>query len=1179
MLSLSAATGGFAQTVVPSVIGVNSVWSVADSPYLVNGNTVLQGGAVLTVEPGVTVYMGANAGLSLQSGSIRALGTPVKPIRVLSDKARLGQAASPGDWGQWVFNAGTVNTQLDHVAFEHGSGLVVNGAAPVFNNLSIRSHQGAAITLDLAASPTGVGNQASGNTVNGVVVPSGDIVGSVKWGLRGIPYVLQSGTVSVGVSPTLTSVQPTELQAGDTATFTLGGTRLTGLSDVVFDREGLTAQVLPGATDSQVGLSIVAAANVAAGPVKLSAYTDAGEVRLASAFNLAESRPLIKTLSPSTLYTGQGSVTVTVNGLALRSDTQVTVNGAVVGTAFVSATQLRATVAVPGAPATLRVALRSPDVSNPGQFLNSAEVDLPVLAAVLAVSPSPTTVFNGSSTNLNVQLPYAAPAGGIAVSLVSSVPSVATVPASVLIAEGQTTGSFALNTTGLGSSVITASRVGFSSGQATVNVVSPPKLTLTPANLTLGVGRTSGLTVHASTAAPVGGLQVSLSSSDASVANVPASVTIPAGATSTTANVSTVALGQSSITASASSYVSAQATVNVRPVSLNLPVGALVAPGLTRSIPLTLSDPAPAGGLVVSLTSSNASVASVPASLTVPEGQISANFVLTGVAAGSASVSASAAGYEAASVPVTVELVTVGIGSPAITTVSIPQGLSRTYPVTLSRPAPAGGVTVSLATADPSVATVSPATVSIAQGETSGGVVQIELTGVAKGSTSLTASAAGLSGASVPVTISDPVELKFNRTTDVVGKGMRSYQFTVQRVVNGTAFNGVDALTVNLSSSDAGKASVPVSVTIPANSSSTTFQVVGVDLTAGTPVTIDASATGYSAPATKIQVQVATPVMSLESIDLSRSVGETRSPFYVAVTGPTGGYSPSSQTMASSLSVGVAVVDATPAGLVDAIYSAPTGGVVVTELVIPAGASNSTVGSGWSYIGTPTAAGTYKVSASAAGLSPVVSGTVIVNAPELKFTRTTDVVGKGMRSYQFTVQRVVNGTAFNGVDALTVNLACSAASICSVPATVTILAGISGASFNVTGVGLGDTTVSASAIGYGSAPDLAIRVDEPQIVFSGPSNTTVNAQSNYSVWLSVPGSAYANNQTAAAPIELTFTSSAPGVATVPSTATIATGSNGTSTLKLTGVAPGTTSVTASGPGLQSATSAVVTVSP
>ncbi|WP_218008667.1 hypothetical protein, partial [Hydrogenophaga flava] len=157
--------------------------------------------------------------------------------------------------------------------------------------------------------------------------------------------------------------------------------------------------------------------------------------------------------------------------------------------------------------------------------------------------------------------------------------------------------------------------------------------------------------------------------------------------------------------------------------------------------------------------------------------------------------------------------------------------------------------------------------------------------------------------------------------------------------------------------------------------------------------------------------------------------------------------------------------------------------------------------------------------------------------------------------------------------------ACSAPSVCSVPATVTIPAGSPSVTFQVTGVGVGDTTVTATAAGHTTAPDLSIRTVDPQLVFSGPSNTNVGGQSNFSVRLSVTGSAYPSNQTAIAPMPVAFTSSSPGVATVPATATIASGSNNTSTLQLTGVAPGTTTVTASGTGMLSATSAVVTVAP
>lgn len=191
-------TSAVAQTTVSGAIDVDTRWTVANSPYLVNGDVVVQNGAVLTIDSGVTVYMAASANLTVQAGGIKALGVAASPIQVLSDQTRLGQTAAPGDWKQWVFNPETVNTRLDYVTFEHGTGLAVKGSAPIFNFLNLRNHQGAAITVDLAASPSGVGNQASGNTINGIAVPAGDITGTVKWGVLGIPYVVASGVVRDG---------------------------------------------------------------------------------------------------------------------------------------------------------------------------------------------------------------------------------------------------------------------------------------------------------------------------------------------------------------------------------------------------------------------------------------------------------------------------------------------------------------------------------------------------------------------------------------------------------------------------------------------------------------------------------------------------------------------------------------------------------------------------------------------------------------------------------------------------------------------------------------------------------------------------------------------------------------------------------------------------------------------
>lgn len=265
-----------AQTMVSGQITTNTHWAENASPYVLEGNVTLLNNAILTVDPGVTIYMGQGANLSVLNASLQISGKAEKPVYIQSDKTRQGQAAMPGDWNNLLISASANNTQLEHVVIEHGSGLIINGSSPKLNYLNIRNHQGAAITIDLAASPSGVGNQASGNTINGIVVPAGTISGNTKWELRGIPYLLQSGTISVGAPPTINTVVPEAIQQGTTATFTVTGTRLSGLSEATFDQEGLSAEVLSGTTLTQGKLSITANAEAIVGEVGLRLLVDQG---------------------------------------------------------------------------------------------------------------------------------------------------------------------------------------------------------------------------------------------------------------------------------------------------------------------------------------------------------------------------------------------------------------------------------------------------------------------------------------------------------------------------------------------------------------------------------------------------------------------------------------------------------------------------------------------------------------------------------------------------------------------------------------------------------------------------------------------------------------------------------------------------------------------------------------
>ncbi len=165
--------------------------------------------------------------------------------------------------------------------------------------------------------------------------------------------------------------------------------------------------------------------------------------------------------------------------------------------------------------------------------------------------------------------------------------------------------------------------------------VSLSALSVSPSTVTGGDSSTGTVTLSAP--APSGGAIVSLASTDTSVATVPDTITVPTGATSTTFPVSTSPVSSSTSVIISGSYngtaQSASLTVTPPPLptvtSLSLsPSSVLGGPLGSSTGTVTLSRPAPSGGAVVSLSSSKPSVASVPASVTVPARATSATFTV-----------------------------------------------------------------------------------------------------------------------------------------------------------------------------------------------------------------------------------------------------------------------------------------------------------------------------------------------------------------------------------------------------------------------------------------------------------------------------------------------------------------------------------------------------------------------
>ncbi len=885
-----------------------TTWGGVSNPVYVTADIIIQNGAQLNIQAGTIVYVSAGANIIVQNGALNAAGTSVSPIIFTSNLVDQGLPASPGSWGQIRFLDATddANTALQYVTIRYGQGVSVNSASPTFNNLSLENNAGAAITIDLASSPGGKGNQAIGNGINAVVVPAGEILGNVVWGINGIPYLVQSGTVAVGQRPTLAALTPSAISPGDSINATLSGTRLGGVESVVFDNPGLSATIQSGATPTSVPLQITAAAGAAVGISGLTAQVAAGKIRLETAMTVNQSQPRLTSISPSVAYSVQNTV-IAAFGQNFAAASVVLLDGVPLSTTFIDSTQIQATLPAQSV-GPKRITVRSLDPNTTGSFLFSNTLSLSVQAPQISLAPASATVIRGTSGTLTVGIPYTAGVGGVALNLVSSVPAVASVPATITIPQGATSAQLSVAALADGVTTITASQTGFISKSSNISVIPPPTISVAASVGLIGVNRSTTLTVSISNAAGAGGQAIALTSSVPAVVTVPASITIPEGATSATLSLTGSSIGTATVSGTASGFITGSVSITVRAVSVNLPVALLVSPSLSRDIPILLSDPAPVGGLVVNLSSSNSAVATVTVSVIIPEGQTTANATLTGVSAGSATVAASATGYQSGSSAITVQAVTAALSPGG--NISLPESLSASYAVALSKPAPAGGVTVSLSTGDATIATVSPSSVFIPEGQTSGGLVTTTINALKKAVTTLSITSPGLTGTSVTLTVTGKPQLVFSLGALTVGKGLNSYDYDVYvyRTTDNQVYSPATALTVSLSSADATKVGIPATVTIPANSYYTYFKVSGIDLTGATPVVINASAIGYLAPTTKLSTNVISPVLQYIGLDEARNTLSARDDFYVRTYVP-GAPNPYYQTAYAPLTVGLSITD------------------------------------------------------------------------------------------------------------------------------------------------------------------------------------------------------------------------------------------------------------------------------
>jgi hypothetical protein len=469
----------------------------------------------------------------------------------------------------------------------------------------------------------------------------------------------------------------------------------------------------------------------------------------------------------------------------------------------------------------------------------------PAAAALSAVSVNPTSVTGGTASTGTVTLTAAAPAGGAVVTLSSSSAS-AIVPASVTVAANAKTATFRVTTksvTTAATATITTAYSGVSKTAAlTVSPAAVSTLTANPASVTGGTNSTGTVTLTGP--APAGGAVVVLSSSNTTAATVPASVTVAANATSATFVITgkTVPAAATATITATYSGTSKTASLAIKPAALS---SVSLNPGSVNGVSkstgtATLTGAAPAGGVVVTLSSSNTAAATVPASVTVAATATTATFTVTPGAVTAATSVTITATFGGVSKTATVTVNPVALSTVSLSPATVTGGTNSTGTVTLNGSAPTGGTVVTLSSSNTAAATV-PASVKVAAGATTATFTATSKAASAATSVTVTATYNGVSKTAA-LTVNPPAMSSVTVSPSTVKGGTANSTGTI--TLTGPAPTG--GAVVTLASSNTGAATVPASVTVAANSKTATFTITTKTVTATTSVTITSTYKGVS---------------------------------------------------------------------------------------------------------------------------------------------------------------------------------------------------------------------------------------------------------------------------------------------------------------------------------------------
>ncbi len=350
-------------------------------------------------------------------------------------------------------------------------------------------------------------------------------------------------------------------------------------------------------------------------------------------------------------------------------------------------------------------------------------------AKLISVDANPNPVVGGLSATVKVSLDGAAASPGVTINLACTNPSVK-IPTSVIVATGATFATFTVGTAAVSAS--TSATITASTGVVSVNAslsILPATIQTLTASDSIVVGGSSTvvkcrLTFNGPTSAE--GVTVKLASSKPLLASVPASITAKmTGSDFFVTFVVTHMLVKSSETlAITASLGSKSISTNLQlspfaPIDLSfVPFNVIGATKSTGTVTLNATPGSKSGAISVRLSTYAAGV-SVPISVSVPVNKATGTFSVT-----TSPVTSTTQAVINATVGTNLKQGTLTVLAPSLTSISVSPASLRTSvtksaigTVTISGPAPKGGIGIQLVSSDTKSALV-PVSVSIPAGQT-----------------------------------------------------------------------------------------------------------------------------------------------------------------------------------------------------------------------------------------------------------------------------------------------------------------------------------------------------------------------------------------------------------------------------------------------------------------------------